>query len=162
MGLRAPILISVLSGLKSWDGTLYNAGDEYEKQTGGWESFAPKDYGMGTATKNTANLTVLAESEYDYWFSAAFGTVNSIDLTGYSTLHIYATIASGGSGDSATKFGVASTKDGATWDDTPQAVFSAGETTLDISSVDYGFVWFGAAQRSAGSKSASVTRVWLT
>lgn len=145
-----------------WSGELYEAGNEYSGQTGGWVTFRPTSHAAGVAQKNADNLTVAAAANEEQWLSIAFATENSIDLSNYNSLHITATSASGGAGDSATKFGVTDTKDSTSWDDTPQAVFSDGTTTLDISAVSSGFIWFGVSQRGRGTKSAVVTKVWLT
>ena len=145
-----------------WIAYLYNSGSTYDTLTGGWESFAPLQYGLGTATKNTSNLSVSVTSGAEEWKSAAFGTTKSINLSSYTKLHITASSASGGSGDSCTKFGVTDTKDTSSWNDTPQAVLKSGENTLDISSVNSGYIWFGCAQRTTGTKSAVVTKIWLS
>ena len=141
---------------------LYNKGDLCTAKTGGWVAFEPLQYGGGTATQNTGSLSVSVTSGADQWKSQAYGTANAVDMSKYTKLHIKAESASGGSGDSATKFGVTDEKNNTSWNDTPQAVFAAGETVLDISSVNSGYVWFGVAQRTTGTKSAVVTEIWFS
>lgn len=69
-----------------WDGTLYDAGNEYEFITGGW-----KGGNVATSSTNTASIVKNADSiTIKNASSASNGaiTVNAIDLTNYSTLNV--------------------------------------------------------------------------
>lgn len=85
-----------------WDGTLYNAGDEYENITGGWVAVAfaggAADYGITggapTVTKGTSSMTVKMSSTQR---AGVARTANLIDLTNYSTLSVTVTSRASGS-----------------------------------------------------------------
>ena len=62
--------------LMYWDGTLYDAGNEYESITGGWSV-------AGTASKEAAYLDVYVAPR---GYNGAAYTNNAIDLTDWSTL----------------------------------------------------------------------------
>ena len=149
-----------------WDGELYDAGDEYSSVTGGFESFAPvfaTDNPQGCA-KNAANLRVNFTTSSEQWKNGAWGTTNLLDLSSFSTLHITATTASssGSNPSNFMLFGVASAKDTTASSATPHGTIAAGTTTLDITSVRSGYVWFGGSSRGAGSTDIVVTKIWLT
>ena len=66
----------------SWDGTLYNAGDQYTGITGGWKAAS----GAGLkATFNSTNITV-SKTGADEAFETALYTENKIDTTGFTKL----------------------------------------------------------------------------
>ena len=66
----------------SWDGTLYNAGDQYTGITGGWKAAS----GVGQkATFNSTNITVSTTGTHDD-FETALYTKNKIDTTGFTKL----------------------------------------------------------------------------
>lgn len=62
-----------------WDGTLYNAGDQYTDITGGWEKVGK----TGAVTFNDTNINLTATSEYA---NPTVSTVNPIDLSSFTTL----------------------------------------------------------------------------
>ncbi len=150
--------------LSYWNGELYYAGDEYTSITGGWESFNPTQYTFGTATKNADNLYLYCHSSSEDWTASAFGTVNKIDLTGFTNLTVISTDASGGSGDSITKFGISSVKD-RTVHATPVASVTqtTGSVTLDISTFDDEYyVFIECSKRSSGTSTSTTTKIFLS
>ena len=69
-----------------WNGELYEAGNEYELVTGGWQAYARK-YDGGTAIAPTVRRD--ATSIYvamNGGGGGTFHTANKIDITGFSTL----------------------------------------------------------------------------
>lgn len=70
-----------------WDGTLYNAGDQYTEITGGWEKVGT----TGTVTFNDTNINLVATSQYA---NPTVSTVNAVDLSSFTTL---STVISGAS-----------------------------------------------------------------
>lgn len=66
----------------SWDGTLYNAGDQYTGITGGWKAAS----GAGQkATFNSTNITV-SKTGTNSDYETALYTKNKIDTTGFTKL----------------------------------------------------------------------------
>lgn len=66
----------------SWDGTLYNAGDQYTGITGGWKAAS----GVGQkATFNSTNITV-SKTGTNNDYETALYTKNKIDTTGFTKL----------------------------------------------------------------------------
>ena len=70
-----------------WDGTLYNAGNQYTDITGGWEKVGT----TGTVTFNDTNINLVATSQYA---NPTVSTVNAVDLSSFTTL---STVISGAS-----------------------------------------------------------------
>jgi hypothetical protein len=69
------------TGIVSWDGILYNKGDECTAVTGGWSL-------TGTGTKNTDSIT-LGEDPWRFDINSTAYTNLEIDLTGKKTLEAY-------------------------------------------------------------------------
>lgn len=88
----------------SFDGTLYNAGDQCTDETGGWTNNA------GGTTKDcvryisyTSSYMQLSVDNYNGWDSMIYATVqtaNPIDVTAYSTMHVQWSYDSDKSGSS--------------------------------------------------------------
>lgn len=154
--------------LSYWNGQLYDAGNEYTAQTGGWESFNPTGYTLGEATKNSNNLYLKAKYQYEGWYSVAFGTKNKIDLSKFSTLHLNVTATTGvNSGDTCAQMGLCSVKDKTVYSSPVAKVnlpTSAGAATLDISSYTGSYyVFFLAANRSNNTdRTVTTNKIWLT
>lgn len=159
--------------LSYWDGTLYDAGDEYTTKTGGFEAFAPYYeyiYSPSGCTKNAANLTVAFTCPADNVFNGAWGTANSVNFSGYTTLHVRATSASASGGDSRfCRFGVQQTAkhtQSSSSATEPFATLGVGDNALDISALSGGFVWFGGMVSTdvgqTGTANIVVTKIWLT
>lgn len=71
--------------LTFWDGYLYKDGDEYEEITGGWgtDGYSCASYPLYAGTKNETNMYIaggLSNGE------GMLGTINAVDLTGYTKL----------------------------------------------------------------------------
>lgn len=132
---------------------LYKAGNEFTAFTGGWESFNPSGYSKGTATKNTANLYLKAQYQYDGWYTIAFGTKNLIDVTNYSALYLNVSATTGvSSGDTNATLGLCKVKDTTVYA-SPVAKTtipaSTGWAKLDISSyTGQYYIYFLASNRS--------------
>ena len=154
--------------LSYWNGQLYDAGNEYTAQTGGWESFNPTGYSLGEATKNSNNLYLNAKYVYDNWYTIAFGTKNKIDLSKFSILHLNVTAATGASsGDTCTKLGLCSVKDKTVYSSPVASVTfpaSTGAVTLDVSSYTGSYyVFFLASNRSiTPNRTVTTNHIWLT
>lgn len=172
---------------------LYNAGDENADVTGGWSAFAPAWAGSTAVmyegesaatlrqnpvgcTKNADSLSIyfkLPNSQASF-ANGAFGSENSLNLSGYSTLHVRASRASssGISGLNYCVCGVTASKtpptDGTNTPPGAYTAMSAGETTMDISSLSNGYVYIGGMSRANGPTTMDkivnivVTKIWLT
>ena len=131
----------------------------------------------GTGVKEANDLKIYFRNplESDQWTNTAFGTVRTVDLTDYTTLHIQATTAeSEGSVANYHVFGVTNSKtpptDGTNTPPGNYKTIGVGETTLDISGVTGNrYVYFGGLSRSrqlTGESpryvSIKVTKIWLT
>lgn len=137
----------------SWDGTLFDAGNQYEAVTGGY------------------NLTVftLTDGElYTGYMSnkvAEARTVNKINITKYNTLNIkcFSNIGnSGGRGSSKFGFHSGSTDNFAAYKSIDTNASTLKEYTLDISSLtgEYYFDFYASAKSQQGW--AKIAKVWLT
>lgn len=73
--------------LRFWDGTLYDAGNEYTEQTGGWGIV------KGSPSIGESSITVSGGANYSI---NAVATLEKIDLRGYTHLNINMTAVSGG------------------------------------------------------------------
>lgn len=126
----------------TWNGELFDNGDQYAQVTGGWVGNNYTTIGT-TLQLNVSNSRPI------------ISTVNAIDLSGYTTLHCIADLQMG-------KVGVAGTKDltaeEPAW--TASTNLAAQEVTVDISSIQSGYIQLFAG----GSWTATVnaTKVWLT
>lgn len=146
-----------------WNGVLFENADQYEDITGGWV----KGYSYGNAS------TVATIDDTGIKLSTVSGsylnveTANKINLSGYSTLHVNATVTSRTS-TSANYLWLACTESSglAVHGSEATAVTSAKVTalgdvefSLDVSAVDgeY-FVVFGA---SVGGMGVTVNKIWL-
>lgn len=106
------------------------------------------------------------------WGNGAFGTKTTVDLSSWTTLHIKATKAESTGGTANYHvFGVTSSKS-PTGNNTPPGTYKTlgvGETTLDISALSSGYIYFGGMLRSnaiSGTEDRHVhivvTKIWLT
>lgn len=152
--------------LNFWDGTLYDAGDEYTNVTGGWEIL------KGTPTKGESSITVTGGANYTTYGVA---TSNKIDLTGFTQLRINMTAVSGGSGSFLAVVDAESFEtivgDNGYGGQAITAVASlettsTGENTLDISSLasaaqtEYYIVYYINGTTNV-SKTRTFDKVWL-
>ena len=161
----------------------------------GWEAFAPAWAGQTAVmyrnessaqlrqnpvgcTKNSNNLAIyfkLPNSQASF-ANGAFGTINRLNLSGYTKLHVQATYATsaGIAGLNYCVCGVITANDKNPPIDgtnTPPGTYktmSAGETILDISNINSGYLYFGGMSRANGPTTMNkevdirVTKVWLT
>lgn len=78
-----------------WNGPLYDYGNEYEAITGGWEAknlMSGSTASGGSIVKNADSIQVINVGNGSW----AAVTVNQIDLTNYTTLHVVYTCSSSG------------------------------------------------------------------
>ena len=135
-----------------WSGELFDNGNQYEDVTGGWI------YGAETVTDTTLKASVWSQSSY----SPVVRTVNKIDITDFSTLHVELSSVTRGMA-----FGLVET-------DATNIVWSnfiggsgsasaAGSYTLDISaqSGKYYIVLVAGAGNNA-EFAFTATKVWLS
>ena len=168
--------------LSYWDGALYYAGDEATDYTGGFETFCPAWAASPNptgCTKGSTTLSVAFTTPSDGWYNGGWGTVNKVDFTGFTTLHVLATSASNsGNTSHFAAFGVQGSDSSVTEKHTqtnypgtgtlaptaaePCTNLVVGDNTLDISALSEGFVWFGASARGSGSCNVVVTKIWLS
>lgn len=137
----------------SWDGTLFDAGNQYEAVTGGY------------------NLTVFTLTDGELYTGlmsnkvAEARTVNKINVTKYNTLNIkcFSNISNSG-GRSSSKFGFhsGSTDNFAAYKSIDTNANTLKEYTLDISSLtgEYYFDFYASAKSQQGW--AKIAKVWLT
>lgn len=149
------------------DVLLYSAGNEFAALTGSWESFNPTIYALGEAIKNSNNLYLKAKYQYDGWYTIAFGTTNSIDLTDFNTLHLNVTATTGvNSGDTCAQMGLCNIKDKTVYSSPVAKVnlpTSAGTATLDVSSYTGPYYVFFLASNRSNSTDRTITtnKIWL-
>lgn len=137
----------------SWDGTLFDAGNQYEAVTGGY----------------TLTVFTLTDGElYTGFMSnkvAEARTVNKINVTKYNTLNIkcYSNISNSG-GRASSKFGFHSGSTGnfAAYKSIDTNANTLKEYTLDISSLtgEYYFDFYANAKSMQGW--AKIAKAWLT
>lgn len=168
---------------------IYNAGYENSSVTGGWSKFCPAWAGGNTWVKyageadperrtNPVGCTKKSDNLEIYWqngtfasvfANGGFATVNLLDLSGYTTLHVQATSASSSGTHNYHVFGVTASKtppaDGTNTPPGNYKAISTGETTLDISGVSSAYVYIGGMARTnstSGGVNIVVTKIWLT
>ena len=137
----------------SWDGTLFDAGNQYEAVTGGY----------------TLTVFTLTDGElYTGFMSnkvAEARTVNKINVTKYNTLNIkcFSNISNSG-GRASSKFGFhsGSTDNFAAYKSIDTNANTLKEYTLDISSLtgEYYFDFYANAKAMQGW--AKIAKAWLT
>lgn len=114
-----------------WDGELYDAGNQYEYITGGWQSGGSG----GTATIGTDSLSVSAPGSNK---NASITTKNMIDLSWFNTLSVNVTSwSSSDNSNNRCQIRVL--------DSTKQVIASANvssirEYTVNVSSLDKGYI----------------------
>ena len=114
-----------------WDGELYDAGNQYEYITGGWQSGGSG----GTATIGTDSLSVSAPGPNK---NASITTKNMIDLSRFNTLSVNVTSwSSGDNSNNRCQIRIL--------DSTKQVIASANvssirEYTVNVSSLDKGYI----------------------
>ena len=146
-----------------WNGVLFENADQYEDITGGWVKGA--SYGNAGTTATIDDTGIKLSTVSGSFINVE--TVNKIDLSGRSTLHVDATVTSRTS-SSANYLWLAYTEssgqaihDSAAVPKASAKVTALGNVTLslDVSTADgeY-FVVFGA---SVGGMGVTVNKIWL-
>ena len=146
-----------------WNGVLFENADQYEDITGGWVKGT--SYGNAGTTATIDDTGIKLSTVSGSFINVE--TVNKIDLSGHSTLHVDATVTSRTS-SSANYLWLAYTEssgqaihDSAAVPKASAKVTALGNVTLslDVSTVDgeY-FVVFGA---SVGGMGVTVNKIWL-
>lgn len=135
-----------------WDGTLYDAGNEYEHITGGW-------YGGNAAASSTASSTITKNSDHiliKNTTSASNGaiTTNAIDLTKYSTLNA---LYKGGSVGLRVSPSFPTSSPAAT-NNTDGSVSVITQLTLDISELQG---YYQCALSARSTSSIYLYKMWL-
>lgn len=130
-----------------WDGTLFDAGNQYEEYTGGWKHSSVSS--IGTTISGYSGSTTS-------WGSYAY-TVNPIDLTDWNTINVNFTAASNNGGsivaNTVAGLGTAGSMPGFI------KITAQGVGTLDISHLSGEHYILLAAGPSQGSFTAD--KVWL-
>ena len=140
-----------------WDGTLYDAGNEYTDITGGWKSksgivIRSGAQSVGTATKNATNLYVTSTAASA---TGAFTTVNKINLTGFSRITFHSTGNYGGIVVAAHQF-----ETGVLMDAPAYSSIDTSPFNLDISGLTDGEYYISIAGEN--SSRASFTKIQLS
>lgn len=138
-----------------WDGTLYNAGNEYEDLTGGWEV-------LGTASKQSNYINAICEANK----VAAVYTKNTIDLTDKKTIFFTITNLVG-------DFYAAVHESIPTYQNTSEgnayfgqsratlAVTSNGTHSIDVSKITGSYyIWSGNWSKST-RYGAFISKIWM-
>lgn len=130
----------------TWNGELFDNGNQYEGVTGGWVG-----NGISSTTVGT-NLSLIVANSSPY-----LTTQNAIDLSGYTKLHM---IADGNAGQYS-YFGISSNvPSNARPNYIASATFSGGENVLDISAINSGHISIGAT--ASWGVTINISKVWLT
>ena len=144
-----------------WDGTIYDAGNEYTAQTGGWTCVVN---GSGTAyATKTSNQLFVSVNETS---STAYArTANKISLTGFTKIQATVsaqTHSSSWGGNERCKLLVSANADLSDPVASAQPTTNAAQTlSLDINLTGTYYVGIKAAAGTASSVSMTVTKIKL-
>lgn len=72
----------------SWNGQLYDAGNEYTWKTGGWVLSSTPTYDRAIYTKNASNIYLLFDATPGSVGYSFCKTINSFDLTNYTKMKV--------------------------------------------------------------------------
>ena len=126
----------------TWNGELFDNGNQYTPVTGGWVGNGPTEIGTTLKLKVANSRPIIS-------------TQKAIDFTGFTKLHCIADRAFG-------KFGVTAIKNLAA--NEPNWVASVGigtsDTVLDISAIPSGYIQCFAV--ASWAVTINVTKMWLT
>ena len=129
----------------TWNGELFDNGNQYADVTGGWVG-----NGISSTTVGT-NLSLIVANTSPY-----LTTKNAIDLSGYSKLHM---IADGNAGQYS-YFGISSNvPSNARPNYIASATFIGGENVLDVSAIGSGHISIGAS--ASWGVTINISKVWL-
>ena len=144
-----------------WDGTIYNAGNEYTAQTGGWTCTVVGS-GSAYATKTNNQLFV----SVDQTSATAYArTTNKISLTGFTKIQATVsaqTHSSSWGGNERCKLLVSANADLSNPVASAQPTSNSAQTlSLDINLTGTYYVGIKAAAGTASSVSMTVTKIKL-
>lgn len=134
-----------------WDGWLYNAGNQYEDITGGWQKTTS---GSGSVTFGTSSISLSASSNG----SANVQTKNLINLSGYDTLCVNVTARSGDTNRARIRVYDSNSEILAECN-----VTKTGQYNIDVSALDTGYIrlWVWDAG-DGGTHKMTVDQIWLS
>lgn len=143
-----------------WDGTIYDAGNEYTAQTGGWTCVTTGDGAKATKTNNQLFVSV------DQTSSTAYArTANKISLTGFTKIQATVsaqTHSSSWGGNERCKLLVSANADLSDPVASVQPTTNNAQTlSLDINLTGTYYVGIKAAAGTASSASMTVTKIKL-
>ena len=143
-----------------WDGTIYDAGNEYTAQTGGWTCVTTGDGAEATKTNNELFVSVNQTSSTAY-----ARTANKISLTGFTKIQATVsaqTHSSSWGGNERCKLLVSANADLSDPVASVQPTTNAAQTlSLDINLTGTYYVGIKAAAGTASSVSMTVTKIKL-
>lgn len=129
----------------TWNGELFDNGNQYADVTGGWVG-----NGISSTTVGT-NLSLIVANTSPY-----LTTKNAIDLSGYSKLHMIADRNAG----QYSYFGISSNvPSNAGPNYIASATFIGGENVLDVSAINSGHISIGAT--ASWGVTINISKVWL-
>lgn len=146
--------------LAYWDGTIYDAGNEYTAQTGGWTCVTTGDGAKATKTNNKLFVSVNQTSSTAY-----ARTANKISLTGFTKIQATVsaqTHSSSWGGNERCKLLVSANADLSDPVASVQPTTNDAQTlSLDINLTGTYYVGIKAAAGTASSASMTVTKIKL-
>lgn len=151
--------------LTFWDGTIYDAGNEYTEYTGGIQLYqdvsGSYESPWGSAKKNSNNIVL---SCYKPGSDSANGwgcmyTKNKINLKSFSKVSV--TLSACQSTPYLAVYNVPPTSGNTLLSHIARTNIGVGTYTLDISSIDYGYIAVFALSYNPGTTSATITNVKL-
>lgn len=144
-----------------WDGTIYDAGNEYTAQTGGWTCVTTGDGAKATKTNNQLFVSVNETSSTAY-----ARTANKISLTGFTKIQATVsaqTHSSSWGGNERCKLLVSANADLSDPVASVQPTTNDAQTlSLDINLTGTYYVGIKAAAGTASSVSMTVTKIKLS
>lgn len=143
-----------------WDGTIYDTGNEYTAQTGGWKCVTTGGNAAATKTNNQLNVSVEQTSSTAY-----ARTAKKISLTGFTKIQATVsaqTHSSSWGGNERCKLLVSANADLSDPVASVQPTTNAAQTlSLDINLTGTYYVGIKAAAGTASSASMTVTKIKL-
>lgn len=136
-----------------WDGWLYNAGNQYEDITGGWQT----SVNGGTATIGASSMSVSAGASGK---SASITTANIIDLSQFDTLNV--NVTSWSSGDNSANRCQIRILDANNQQLSSTPVAKKGMYAVDVSTLTEGYIQIRAVSAEAYTHKMTVDQIWLS
>lgn len=148
----------------TWDNYYFKNGDQYKNITGGWSSEGytySTPYTLYDGIINDTDGTLEIELSNNY-SASVIGTVDTVDLTNVSNLHIVVDYASSGT----SIFAVLSSKDLSSNENiirsTSLVNFNNATRTIDVSDLSgqYYLAVYGAVTQTSGSVDVSISQIY--